>query len=134
MGEPIHHVNQTIQSQILNKKKSYNYKHNPVNNVFMPLYVKDWTTDEVVTKPERRPTIRALLYVVGSSCIVLFRESINVSLRKGPPTSPPTARFGLGAVEESHTKPLLQPVVALAGIEAPLWCTYCGYWSPYPTR
>lgn len=37
--------------------------------------MKDWTTEEVVTKLDRRPTRTALLYVVGSPCMELFRES-----------------------------------------------------------
>lgn len=42
----------------------------------MLFYAKDPTTEELVIKPERRPTMRALLYVVGSPCIELFRESM----------------------------------------------------------
>ena len=82
--------------------------------------MKDLTAEEVVTKLDRRPTMTALLYVVGSACIELFRESIYVSFWKGPPRRAPMATLGLGLVESSHLKPLVQPVVASAGIEAPL--------------
>lgn len=93
-------------------------------------YVKDWATEDVVTKAERRPIITALLYVLGSVCIVLFLESMNVSFRNGPPTNAPVATLGFGWSDLSHLKPSLQPVVASAGIEAPLWWTNCGYLSP----
>lgn len=63
----------------------------------------------------------ALLYVVGSACIELFLESTYVSFRNGPPTRPPVATFGLGAVDVSHLNPSLHPVASPAGIEAPLW-------------
>lgn len=96
--------------------------------------MKDCTAEEVVTKLDSRPTMRALLYVLGSPCMELFRESIYVSLRKGPPTRAPEATFGLGSVESSHLKPSLHLVLASAGIDAPLWWTYCGNLSPYPTR
>lgn len=83
-------------------------------------YRNDSTTVEDPSNPARRPTTRALLYVVGSLCMVSFRESRNVSFWNGPPTSAPTAKFGFGTVEFSHLKPSVQPVLALAGIEAPL--------------
>lgn len=82
--------------------------------------MKDWTTEEVATKPDKSATITALLYVLGSTCIVLFLESTKVSFRKGPPTSAPTATFGLGSVESSHFQPLEQLGDSSAGIEAPL--------------
>lgn len=42
----------------------------------MLFYAKDSTIEELVIKPERRPTMRALLYVVGSHCIEFLRESL----------------------------------------------------------
>lgn len=83
---------------------------------------------------ESRPTRRALLYVVGSPCMLLFRLSMYVSFIKGPPTSAPVASFGFGLVDSSHWYPSLHPVVASAGIEAPLWCTNFGNFFEYPTR
>jgi len=62
----------------------------------------------------------ALLYVLGSVCMLLFLESMKVSFLKGPPTSAPVATLGFGSVESSHWKPSLQPVFASAGMEAPL--------------
>ena len=82
--------------------------------------MKDLTADEVVTKLERRPTIRALLYVVGSACIELFRESMYVSLRKGPYTRPPRATLRVDLAKLRNLKPSVQAAVAPPGIEAPL--------------
>ena len=42
----------------------------------MLFYAKDSTIEELVIKPERRPTMRALLYVVGSPCIEFLQESL----------------------------------------------------------
>ena len=59
-----------------------------------------------------------ILDLSRSLCPVLFLESIYVLFRKGPPRRAPLATLGLGLVESSHLKPSVQPVVALAGIEA----------------
>ena len=42
----------------------------------MLFYAKDSTIEELVIKLERRPTMRALLYVVGSPCIEFLQESL----------------------------------------------------------
>jgi len=62
----------------------------------------------------------ALLYVLGSVCMVLFLESMKVSFLKGPPTRAPVATLGFGSDDSSHWNPSLQLAFASAGIEAPL--------------
>lgn len=91
------------------------------NDRWYTAQVKDWATEEVEAKPERRPTMTAVLYVVGSPCIELFLESIYVSLRNGPPTRAPVATLGFGSVESRYFQPSLQLVSASLGMEAPLW-------------
>lgn len=71
--------------------------------------------------------------MLGSACMILVLLSMYESFLKGPPTTAPTATFGFGASEFSHSKPL-QPVLASFGMDAPLWCTCVGYLLPYPIR